>query len=428
MALPREGVVKKEKKPEIVKVLNKIFRNRSEAEFAFELLAITISKLKIGKQGDIYYPIEVSQTEPSFHIDFPGRDTPLLGFGRSKFHQSCMLEVLLQTSAGDLNSNHLYLNFDKYDTDPDVRLYKMPLEFAISQKENIIDNYENVLETFVAKHRDPISFKKNPDKEIDQRAVRDIFLDAVSDSNDRNGLLIGIDEDRFSKQLNYSLEQCSNDSGFDVDTLKRWTNAINRKGQIIIYGPPGTGKTYMAEKLARHLISGGDGYMDLVQFHPAFAYEDFIQGIRPQTREDGTLGYPLIPGRFLEFCFEAQKRKDTCVIIIDEINRADLAKVFGELLYLLEFNINGRRNKEIPLSSGRYFSIPNNVRIIGTMNTADRSIALVDHALRRRFAFIHLGPNYDILKEYHIKKNTGFPVNNLVGVLKPTFRTLDSRR
>jgi 5-methylcytosine-specific restriction enzyme B len=275
-----------------------------------------------------------------------------------------------------------------------------------------------VLETFIATHKEPVSFKKNQEKEIDQRAIRDIFLEAVSNSNDRSELFIGINEDRFSKQMDYSLEQCSNDSGFDVNTLKKWINAINRKGQIIFYGPPGTGKTYMAEKLAQHLISGGEGFMDIVQFHPAFAYEDFIQGIRPQTRDDGTLEYPLIPGRFLEFCLEARKRKDPCVIIIDEINRADLARVFGELLYLLEFSVNGRRDKEIPLSSGKYFGIPDNVRIIGTMNTADRSIALVDHALRRRFAFIHLGPNYEILNEYHRKKNTGFPISKLVVVLK----------
>lgn len=243
-------------------------------------------------------------------------------------------------------------------------------------------------------------------------------MQAISDPKDRDELFRGIDEDRFSKQLDYSLEQCSIDSGFDINTLKRWINAINRKGQIIFYGPPGTGKTYMAENLARHLIGGGDGLMEIVQFHPAFAYEDFIQGMRPQTREDGTLDYPLVPGRFIEFCMKAKQRKDLCVIIIDEINRADLAKVFGELLYLLEFSVNGRRNREIPLASGKNFAIPNNVRIIGTMNTADRSIALVDHALRRRFAFIHLGPNYEILQEYHSKKNTGFPVDKLKSVLK----------
>lgn len=100
-----------------------------------------------------------------------------------------------------------------------------------------------------------------------------------------------------------------------------------------------------------------------------------------------------------------------CVLIIDEINRANLAKVFGELMYLMEY-----RDKEIPLAGGGMFSIPANVRILGTMNTADRSIALVDHALRRRFAFLPLHPNYDILRGFHTK--TGFPFEALIEILQ----------
>ncbi len=111
--------------------------------------------------------------------------------------------------------------------------------------------------------------------------------------------------------------------------------AIERKGQVILYGPPGTGKTYLAEHLARHLIGGGDGFRELVQFHPAYSYEDFIQGIRPQARPEGGLDFRLVPGRFLEFCDAARDRTGRCVLIIDEINRADLARVFGELMYLL---------------------------------------------------------------------------------------------
>jgi len=153
--------------------------------------------------------------------------------------------------------------------------------------------------------------------------------------------------------------------------------------------------------------------VELVQFHPAYAYEDFIQGIRPQARPNGTLEYSVVPGRFLEFCQKAQDKDGICVLIIDEINRANLARVFGELMYLLEY-----RNKDIPLSvDGTLFQIPENVRIIGTMNTADRSIALVDHALRRRFAFIQLRPDFDILRRYHARESTDFPVESLVSVL-----------
>ncbi|XZO04863.1 MAG: McrB family protein [Microcoleus sp.] len=112
-------------------------------------------------------------------------------------------------------------------------------------------------------------------------------------------------------------------------------HTINRKGQTIIQGPPGTGKTFLAQKLAQHLVGGGDGFSDIIQFHPAYTYEDFIQGIRPQS-QDGQLTYPIVPGRFLEFCEKAEVCEDTCVLIIDEINRANLSQVFGELMYLLD--------------------------------------------------------------------------------------------
>jgi 5-methylcytosine-specific restriction protein B len=207
----------------------------------------------------------------------------------------------------------------------------------------------------------------------------------------------------------YTIGKCAEETGFAETELEQWVRAINRKGQAIIYGSPGTGKTFIAEKLAEHLMSGY-GFSELVQFHPAYSYEDFIQGIRPQS-EDGKLTYPLVPGRFLEFCKKAESFQDTCVLIIDEINRANLAQVFGELMYLLEY-----RDKEIPLAGGNTFRIPKNVRIIGTMNTADRSITQFDYALRRRFAFIELRPNYDVLRRYHLK--TGFAVEGLIQILE----------
>jgi 5-methylcytosine-specific restriction protein B len=208
----------------------------------------------------------------------------------------------------------------------------------------------------------------------------------------------------------YSLEQCAEETGIAESELARWVRAIERKGQAIFYGPPGTGKTFIAEKLAQHLVGGHDGFWELVQFHPAYAYEDFIQGIRPVTQANATLRYELIPGRFLQFCAQARNRQGLCVLIIDEINRANLATVFGELMYLLEY-----RDQAIPLAGGGAFSIPANVRLLGTMNTADRSIALVDNALRRRFAFIHLQPNYDVLRHYHAEK--GVDVSGLIAAL-----------
>lgn len=162
--------------------------------------------------------------------------------------------------------------------------------------------------------------------------------------------------------------------------------------QVIFYGPPGTGKTYLAREIARHLTPAEN--VKLVQFHPAYSYEDFFEGYRPGTPTDeGSVGFRLTPGPFRRLVDVAREDPSTpYVLIIDEINRANLAKVFGELYFLLEY-----RDETVDLlyTSGDEagFSLPDNVFIIGTMNTADRSIALVDAAMRRRFAFVHLHPS-----------------------------------
>ncbi|MEG4272742.1 MULTISPECIES: AAA family ATPase [unclassified Microcoleus] len=222
-------------------------------------------------------------------------------------------------------------------------------------------------------------------------------------------------------QPEYSLSQCAEETGFDETELNLWIRAIHRKKQAILQGPPGTGKTFLAQKLAQHLIGGSDGFSDTIQFHPAYTYEDFIQGLRPQS-QNGQLTYPIVPGRFLEFCEKAEVCEDTCVLIIDEINRANLSQVFGELMYLLDC-----RDRTVKLASGQLFRIPTNVRIIGTMNTADRSIALVDNALRRRFAFIPVYPNYEVLRQYHQREKTGFPVDNLTKILKNVNRAINNK-
>ena len=209
----------------------------------------------------------------------------------------------------------------------------------------------------------------------------------------------------------YSLAACAEETGFAEAELRRWVRAIERKGQAIFYGPPGTGKTYLAERLAKHFVGGGHGFAELIQFHPSYAYEDFIQGIRPIT-QNGSLTFKCQDGRFLEFCTRAAATEDPCVLILDEINRAELSRVFGELMYLLEY-----RDKSVPLAGGGTLRIPSNVRILGTMNTADRSIALVDHALRRRFAFLPLKPRMDILASYH-EEQTGFAAQGLVSILE----------
>ncbi|GHG50465.1 GTPase subunit of restriction endonuclease [Flavimobilis marinus] len=170
---------------------------------------------------------------------------------------------------------------------------------------------------------------------------------------------------------------------------------LRDRRQIVFYGPPGTGKTYLAQEIAHHLTD--DSAVKLVQFHPAYSYEDFFEGYRPVAPKDGsaTVGFTLTPGPFRRLVDAARENPSTpYVLIVDEINRANLAKVFGELYFLLEY-----RDRAIDLlySTGDEagFTMPSNVFIIGTMNTADRSIALVDAAMRRRFAFKALHPSVE---------------------------------
>lgn len=175
------------------------------------------------------------------------------------------------------------------------------------------------------------------------------------------------------------------------DKLSELLDAMEDKKQLIFYGPPGTGKTHVALALAKLLVGSKispDGQVKILQFHPSYSYEDFMEGIRPKriALDDGrhAVDYPLRNGVFKAFCLNAAKHDDQkFVFIIDEINRGNIARIFGELMLLLEY-----RGLDITLPySGESFKIPENVYLIGTMNTADRSIALVDFALRRRFHF-----------------------------------------
>jgi hypothetical protein len=247
-----------------------------------------------------------------------------------------------------------------------------------------------------------------------------VILTASEDPLPEIANYVGLEEIDYEIRPAYSLAEFVDETGFEKSVIAGWEQRLRRKMHVVFQGPPGTGKTYVAERLARLMISETTGFWDIVQFHPAYAYEDFIQGIRPKLAHGG-ITYELADGRFMEFCRKARLEADSapCVLIIDEINRAHLSRVFGELMYLLEY-----RKKEVPLAAGGpSFKIPKNVYLIGTMNTADRSIALVDHALRRRFSFIRLNPHYGVLKE-HLEAR-GYSAGDLIGVLREINNAFD---
>lgn len=183
---------------------------------------------------------------------------------------------------------------------------------------------------------------------------------------------------------------------------------LTRQPQVILSGPPGTGKTYVAEKVAQHLTGGRADAVQIVQFHPSFAYEDFVEGLRP-TAENGQVAFEVVEGKLVKMADIARATNQPVVLVIDEINRANLPSVFGELLYLLEY-----RGKEIQLLHRERFSLPSNLYIIGTMNTADRSIRSVDTALRRRFDIFDCPPRAEILERYYDREENLSEVDDLV--------------
>lgn len=178
------------------------------------------------------------------------------------------------------------------------------------------------------------------------------------------------------------------------DFLEKICALLDDKQQVIFQGPPGTGKTYVARELAKHL-SEPAGRVTLVQFHPSYAYEDFVRGFRPKIMESGQSGFSLQDGPLLRAAKMAREEPGAKhYLLIDEINRGNLAKVFGELYFLLEYR-DERIHMQYQEENEDDFSLPENLYIIGTMNTADRSIALVDLALRRRFYFVEFHPDED---------------------------------
>jgi 5-methylcytosine-specific restriction protein B len=179
--------------------------------------------------------------------------------------------------------------------------------------------------------------------------------------------------------------------------LQQALDRLRSKMNLILTGAPGVGKNFLAKKLAYTLMQAkDDNRVSMVQFHQSYSYEDFIRGYRPRMDKGG--GFELQDGAFYAFCTKAKDDPDRAyVFIIDEINRGNLSQIFGELLMLIEADKRGPENA-MPLvykrSEEERFYIPKNVYLIGLMNVADRSLAMVDYALRRRFAFFELRPQY----------------------------------
>ena len=237
--------------------------------------------------------------------------------------------------------------------------------------------------------------------------------------------------------------------GYTIQTLRETQNdmldAPNNKvdkhlslllqfRQVIFYGPPGTGKTYQAKAILKNMLnmesdrefaeSQGDQW-DIVQFHPSYNYEDFVRGVQVSTNDEGQIKYETKNRIFAEMCDKALPRlSNVYALIIDEINRANVSSVLGELIYALEY-----RNKSVStpyeVDGSRLLTIPPNLFIIGTMNTADRTIGALDYAVRRRFAFVHCPPDESLIEDAEAKSMFGKVKYIFTEFLSPDFDAAD---
>jgi 5-methylcytosine-specific restriction protein B len=262
-----------------------------------------------------------------------------------------------------------------------------------------IDNRANLQRSVNWRNKDsPVDYGDLPDEISARIGNPDADLIELTEFTGELELLLGDQPEQPVPPRDFRLPDITEELAKELcmppsqDWLQECVELLRDRPQLIFYGPPGTGKTYLAQALANFLVSGKPENVQLVQFHPAYTYEDFFEGYRP-AKVDGSVIFDLVRGPLRLLADAATKRPgEPFVLIIDEINRGNLAKIFGELYFLLEY-----RNKAVSLlygsDEGQGFSLPRNLIVLGTMNTADRSIALVDVAMRRRFWFQELHPD-----------------------------------
>jgi 5-methylcytosine-specific restriction protein B len=394
-----------------------VFGNRATAEWAFDLFAETVRRLGGGPD------------DGRFVLTLPhGRTTMRLNLGHwlvvdvsartGALHLTALVEPMEHAFAFERNEPFAR-------SDRPMAVFAVPLEIARAWPDDLRRVYE---ESMLAVAERFGHYESSPYRRFHQPALfQALFDDAERDRLLAEGLTAPpadehnepvtapaartVGEGRPRWQVTqgpppspYVRADFLGETYLREEAADELHDLLLEKRQIILYGPPGTGKTHVARRLGRWLTGLADPppeRLTVVQFHPAYSYEEFIEGIRPESYEWGGhhyIDYPARAGVFVRFCRAATSLDGPCVFVIDEINRGNIARIFGELMLLLEY-----RDETVPLPySGARFRIPPNVYLVGTMNTADRSIALVDFALRRRFHFFHFPADPDLFDRWLI--------------------------
>lgn len=259
------------------------------------------------------------------------------------------------------------------------------------------------------------------DELVDSLMIDDKFLKRKENSHNQNSValnhyrnFLSTSSENVTTEDMYSKSDFLNEVFIEENKYDSIVSILDKKKNIILEGAPGVGKTFMAKRLAYSIIGKKDkSQVELIQFHQSYSYEDFIEGYRPTES-----GFELQRGIFYKLCKRALNDPNSnYYLIIDEINRGNLSKIFGELLMLVECD---KRGEYLTLAySEENFSVPENLYIIGLMNTADRSLALIDYALRRRFSFIRIEPAFEsekFMKAFNEKFDNNF--NNVIEIIK----------
>lgn len=293
----------------------------------------------------------------------PSPDDPYYQNGALKTEPYLAVEIKLQVKLLDAIVERTTLLADERTKRMEILTYPGATNFRVKKEE------EAVIESIING-----SYEQVKAAVPEQSKVKDQAL---------------VPDDEEGPYESYTAEDFLCEVYLNEDKYNRLKNLLLKKKNLILLGAPGVGKTFAAERLAYSIMGEKDkSRVMTVQFHQSYSYEDFMMGYRPTEK-----GFSLFNGPFYQFCKEAEPDDRPYFFIIDEINRGNLSKIFGELLMLIE---NDKRGKELRLLySDEQFSVPDNVYIIGMMNTADRSLALLDYALRRRFAFFEFEPAFE---------------------------------